>query len=348
MRDLVFVIFAIAGLAMIQARTAQASPNLVQLKLYSSPSLKWELEIDPGDRHGRGKGSYRMLNQGKEVWKVEIPCTLCDAIVGDDGVTIGYGYGHGIEGFGAGGFKDGPGTLNVVIIDATGKVRLNDAIKREWSSYPHGFPVPCVREFVVHTAESQFALRLSGDDNEQWSAYRTETGERITNYSHNDQVAAGPKSKPLSLVPKNVDSLPIRELQALGSFVLGAPPKVQVIRDIAEFAFDEHGRIGFLRRERTGAMTIVIIDQDSHVIAESVLPLSDPSQSCIEWIAGERWIVTASGHGEDAKAQAWWFDAQKQTFSQIKGFHSPAVEKVCRANDGGFVVLATKRSRYQS
>lgn len=155
---------------------------MVHVKTYLSPSAKWSLEIDPSDLYGRGKGSYRMSTDGKEVWHAELPYALCDAAVSDDGITAGYAYSHGLEGMGHGGYKDGPGSLHVVILDAAGAVRLNETVKRAHSGAIHASPEPVAEGFMLHPRDDRFTLRIGSDSGESWWVYRLSTGEAVKRF----------------------------------------------------------------------------------------------------------------------------------------------------------------------
>ena len=148
---------------------------LLHVKTYSSPSTEWQLEIDPSEREGRGKGTYRMAGDGKEVWRCELPFTLWDAAVTDDGVTVGFGYSNGENGYGGSGF------LHMAVIDAAGKVRLDDRVKRQGSMIPDGSAEPRVARFILHAEQDRFIVQLSSSEQETWRVYRISTGGKPDN-----------------------------------------------------------------------------------------------------------------------------------------------------------------------
>ena len=150
----------------------------VNINTYTSPSAKWQMKIDPSDRDGCGKGNYRLTADGNEVWHGELPFTLCNAMVTDDGVTAGYAFSNGLSGYG----KDGPGSLNAVIVDAGGKVRLNDVIKRKETLVVHGEPEPGAAGFIVHATEDRFIMRLTGNGEENWNVYQLSTGKKLRTF----------------------------------------------------------------------------------------------------------------------------------------------------------------------
>jgi hypothetical protein len=159
----------------------------LDIETYSSPSAKWRMEIDPSNRDGCGKGSYRLTTDGNEVWHGDLPFTLRDAAVTDEGLTAGYAFSHGPSGFG----KGGPGSLNMVIVDAGGKVRLNEVIKRKETMVLHGLPEPGAAGFIVHATEDRFIMRLRSDDQESWNLYQLSTGKKLRTIDPHSASKAG-------------------------------------------------------------------------------------------------------------------------------------------------------------
>jgi hypothetical protein len=69
-------------------------------KDYDSPSGTYRLRVDPGNRYGAGKATYRLTKGGKEIWSGERPFTLWEAGVTDDGTVAGYAYTRGRDAIG--------------------------------------------------------------------------------------------------------------------------------------------------------------------------------------------------------------------------------------------------------
>lgn len=190
------------------AKGSHSPPPVLHVKTYISPSAKWSLEIDPSDLHGRGKGSYQMSAGGKEEWKVELPFTLCDAAVSDDGITVGYAYSHGLAGMGPGGYKDGPGSFHVVIIDARGAVRLNETVKREHSRMLHASPVPVASGLMLHSRDDRFIVRVGSESGERWWVYRLSTGEAMKRFELRSAAAVSESARYV-ISAKAVPELPL-------------------------------------------------------------------------------------------------------------------------------------------
>ena len=122
------------------------------------------------------------------------------------------------------------------------------------------------------------------------------------------------------------------------------------VRNIEGFDFDNRGRIGFVRRDTPSQRTFVLISVEGKILREVTIPLGGElakhGSPQAAWLAGERWVVVASGIGVEAKASAWWLDAANGEFEPVSGFDCPTIERVAGLRDGGFVALATKRLRY--
>jgi len=102
------------------ARVAVAQD--LEPKVYKSRSGDYALTVDPEERKGAGKGRYTMLHGAATAWSAELPFTLRDAVVADDGGVGGYAYTDGYE-------RD-DGEFVVAIIDATGRIRASERAPR--------------------------------------------------------------------------------------------------------------------------------------------------------------------------------------------------------------------------
>lgn len=78
--------------------------------------------------------SCRLTRNGREVWAKSLPCALWKAGVTDDGIVAGYAYSHGFQGEGEA--RGRPGDFHVVMVDAGGRLVLNEAVKRQWRRFP--------------------------------------------------------------------------------------------------------------------------------------------------------------------------------------------------------------------
>ena len=136
-------------------------------------------------------------------------------------------------------------------------------------------------------------------------------------------------------------------LSFLGSFELQDRPQQTAIRDIREYAFTPNNDIGFLRRE-ADLHTFVLVDQHAKMLSEIHLPMAKGAYLHLAWLTGNEWIVTSSDSGENGKTLAWRLDTEAGSIIPMTDFNCPAIEKICGAHDGGFVVLATVHQRYSS
>ena len=182
MRIVLLSISLALGMTQDRATAGWGSPTpILNPKTYASASKKCELFVNPSDLHGRGKGSYRLMLDGKELWSGEKSYTLWEARVADDGVVTGYAYSHGFEGFSEAGYQAGMGDFRVVILDSGGKERLNLATKREDSRFMHQPPNPIASGLLLDEANDRVVFRVSDDDvnrqAESWWVYELSTGQ---------------------------------------------------------------------------------------------------------------------------------------------------------------------------
>src|SRR6185295_11700636 len=59
----------------------------------------YSLHVEPSSPAGRGKAGYRLEHEGHDVWSAELPFTLWESVVADDGTVAGYAYGNGLDGW---------------------------------------------------------------------------------------------------------------------------------------------------------------------------------------------------------------------------------------------------------
>ena len=180
----VLLVSALVLLVLALDGTSQmASPKAINPKSYRSPSGQFVWEVDPGDVYGRGEAHYRLLNGGKVIWEGKQPFTLYEAAVTDSGLLAGYAYTHGEEGFTENGIKDGMGEFLVAILDASGAIRLKDAVPRETSRFPDDLPNPLARGMFVDQANNRLVVRLRDPDLnrriESWWIYELSSGKTL-------------------------------------------------------------------------------------------------------------------------------------------------------------------------
>jgi hypothetical protein len=135
-------------------------------KTYVAPGGKFELKVDPSNRDGRGEGSYVLSQEGKEKWAAKLPFKMWEAGVTDEGVVCGYAYTEGIDG----GAK--PGEFLIVILDADGKVKLQQSQKRAKSRIVHGPTDPVANGLLVDGANDRMIVRVADPDiNQGWESW---------------------------------------------------------------------------------------------------------------------------------------------------------------------------------
>ncbi|HBS29205.1 MAG TPA: hypothetical protein DEB06_07075 [Phycisphaerales bacterium] len=148
----------------------------------SSPSGEFVLRVDPSKTDGSGPARYTMLQRGRVLWKAEHPFTLREGAVTDKGEAAGYAYSHGKDGRWS--KDDEPSTLNAIILNQLGMIRLNDARQRHhpevWANPPAPFE-PTAHGVLVSTEADRLVVRTGQirERGHKWWVYRLSTGERL-------------------------------------------------------------------------------------------------------------------------------------------------------------------------
>lgn len=123
----------LVGIVLVTAAAAfadRAGPVILNPKTYHSPTGEFELWVNPSTMLGQAQGTYRLTRTGVEQWAGELPFTLWDAQMLDDGSVAGYAYSGGMEND----ILDGAeGQVRLVILDPQGHPRLDEALPRRGS-----------------------------------------------------------------------------------------------------------------------------------------------------------------------------------------------------------------------
>lgn len=156
------------------AADARTLRSIVDPQVYRSPSNAAVLTVDPSEKDGRGPATYRMVREGKELWAGKKPFTLFDAVVTDDGVTAGYAYTGGLEGY------PEAGRIQIVILDRGGSMRMEQFVDRPF--IPVDLPPnPLVLGLVLVPISDCFVIRMTHRDTmgEVWCIYNLSTGHLV-------------------------------------------------------------------------------------------------------------------------------------------------------------------------
>ncbi len=171
MKLIIAAVFFLATLA----NASEGPPPVLNIKSYASPSGHYVLTVDPSHRLGEGKGSYRMVRDGKESWKKDLDYTFWEASVQDDGSVAGYAYTQGWRAMG----RDA-GNFVVAILNPDGSERMNRTVARIESRALHTAPGPLARGCLV--ANGRFIIRFDENANdlmkrgERWEVYNIAKG----------------------------------------------------------------------------------------------------------------------------------------------------------------------------
>lgn len=204
------VLLALVGLlAPHPACASGPTPSTRDPAKYSSPAKEYLLEVNPSDRYGRGSAHYRLTRRGKEKWSKQLPFTLWNAQLTDEGIAVGYGYSQGPLGYGFGGnFPEGDGTFHEVILTSSGAIRLNRVSERENKLPPYWTPKPYGKGVILDTEHNRVIFRvINGDKNtqgEEWRPYHLSSGAAMPSLLPYDWM---PNRDPIGYV---LDARPVR------------------------------------------------------------------------------------------------------------------------------------------
>jgi hypothetical protein len=117
------------------------------------------------------------------LWEGRKPYTLHEAAVADDGTVAGYAYSHGRRGFSADPADRTAGDVRVIILEASGNERLNQAWAREPGRTPNQAPSPLARGLFLDAANDRFVVRVAATEvnrwTESWWSYQLSSGKRL-------------------------------------------------------------------------------------------------------------------------------------------------------------------------
>lgn len=166
-------------------------------KTYQSASNTYQLAIDPTNREGRGEGIYTLTRNAhpEPLWRGQLPFTLWDAVVADDGAFAGYAYNLGHQGWPR---RDETSSIIIAIVNPDGTIRAQHGHERSLPNFRSNPPSPMepVAEgiildqpndrIIVRTAHLSFGRA----NPHTWWTYRLSTGEQISEF-HPETPAAG-------------------------------------------------------------------------------------------------------------------------------------------------------------
>ncbi|MEZ0325184.1 MAG: hypothetical protein ACAH95_04710 [Fimbriimonas sp.] len=146
--------------------TQSRFPEPLNPKTYASESGATTLWVNPNSARELGPAAYVLKKGGKEVWSKQLPFTLFDAGVSEAGIVGGYGYSAS---------KTREGTLDIVMLNEDGSVRLMDKIERKPEKYIHGSPTPYAQGIIFDPDRDRFVVRLD----EEWRWYGISSGKLV-------------------------------------------------------------------------------------------------------------------------------------------------------------------------
>jgi len=175
---LLVIAVALIAYCPAQAWAQFPMPKVVDPARYTSPSGEYTLNVNPSREHGEGPADYRLTRRGQKVWSAHLPFTLLEAGVTDKGFAGGYAYPDGRY----------SKLLEIVILDRTGKLRLDDRIPRKQIPRFDSAPEPLAAGMFVDQTQDRLVVReIVWDDQKRdsvrvWRQYQLATGKRLPDF----------------------------------------------------------------------------------------------------------------------------------------------------------------------
>ena len=170
------------------ARAAQLDPAD-----YDSRSGEYALHVESSEPHG-GEGAYTLTRNGTQVWSGQLPYTMSDAVVADDGSFMGFG--RITRPFEA-------GELIVGQVSAAGEVLRNFSIPQK-HLYFHSPPYPKAEHILLHPEAERFVVLVDQDASaEVWWSFDLGSREDPEVFDPHERfgLESGPSSLAASAVP---------------------------------------------------------------------------------------------------------------------------------------------------
>lgn len=163
-----------SAIAVTPSRASQELRDYQVVKEYSSPNKAYVLTETRKNPFWSGPAEYRLTLKEKVLWAAELDFTFQEAELTDDGVVGGYAYS------GRYGARFG-GDIRVILLDPSGKLRLNEATKRIESEFLHFPDNPFAVGLFLDPANSRMVVRVADPDvdrgHESWWTYRLSDGK---------------------------------------------------------------------------------------------------------------------------------------------------------------------------
>ncbi len=117
------------------------------------------------------------------------------------------------------------------------------------------------------------------------------------------------------------------------------------IHDVHSFAFDDRGRIAFLRTTDDEVPDLVLIDQQGKVLRQIALKTgvkgwSTWSGPC--WVGRSRFVLANSENKSAGRTRAWWVDAESGQYDEFPNFDCPQVNALAGFAHGAFLALGAE------
>ena len=152
-------------------------PQVIQPRTLTSPSGEWTARLEPSSKFGDGPSHITVSRGAERLWEADVPMTLWEARLSDDGYLAGYAFSIGLA-------ADVPkGEFIVAILAPDGRELLNERVARTGSPHPDFPPNPRPLGLFVQPVLDRFVVRVAAENlnrsDEAWWTYVLSTGEEL-------------------------------------------------------------------------------------------------------------------------------------------------------------------------
>ena len=152
-------------------------------------------------------------------------------------------------------------------------------------------------------------------------------------------------TKKFVIKEKPLESRGVIDLQVVGT------KQSSLFEGVLNIELDGRKRIAFIKQIEDSSDEFIVVDEDGKLLHRMPLNVTDNEEarwSGYAWLGKDRYVLTRSGFGREAKAKAWIVDLQNEKLIQLSQFDCPSIDEVAASGSGDFVVLATLRQKYTS
>ena len=165
------------------------------------------------------------------------------------------------------------------------------------------------------------------------------------------EVGRVPTKISLTIEPPVTRSIKEQRLESLGVIELKSleAGPASLFEGVKRIELDGKDRISFVKDDEKGGHVFLVVDEDGKQLHSVPLDATDdPNErwSGHAWLGEDRFVLTRSSYGVEAKAKAWIVDLPIQKLTPLSDFDCPGINALAAIGNGDFVALATMHHKY--